>query len=251
MKQSNRTGITTGIVILVIAGGVTYHTMRRPTVPDDVKVGNAGGRLAGSLSGASVERPSHSTGTAITESDAATEPDAAQTARKTPPAEEPSNSGPQLTKAGQRDATPAGGPRKIVIDPLAAWKETPPWPEGPHLLADVETSGKHYVNLRPNDKGLMPRLNVSANETLSINLSLPDSDPGSSIHVELPNGGHFPDESSAGKLFVVSEKRTVSFVVDADGSRGFCTVNIRQAGHTRCLPLWVGEPEALASGDTD
>lgn len=245
MKHRSWAGIITGILILIIAGNVIYHTLQQPVAPEAVIRRNASGVFTSSSVSAAENKMSDPSGTAVVK------PDATQAATGSHAAAETAHSGPEVTKAGQRDATHPVGPHKVTIDPMASWHESPPWPEGPHLLADVETSGKRYVNLRPNDKGLMPRLNVNSNEHLAISLSLPDSDPGSSIHVELPNGGRFPDEDVTGKLFVVSQKRTVSFMVSADGSRGFCTVNIRQAGHTRCLPLWVGELEALASEDTN
>jgi len=160
-----------------------------------------------------------------------------------------------VTRANRnRDAigTSSGGSgvRKSVIDPLAAWKDQPSWPEGPRLFAAVETTGKRYVNLRANEIGLLPRLNVTAGELLKITLALPESDPGDSIYLEIPNGGAFPAEASRGKILKVDKNRSVVFEYNADASRGNCTVHIRQAGHTRTLPLWVGEPEAVANDDT-
>ena len=160
--------------------------------------------------------------------------------------------GPAVTRANRnRDAalTPSGG-RKSVIDPMAAWKDQPAWPDGPRLFAEVETTGKRYVNLRPNEIGLLPRLNVAAGELLKITLALPESDPGDSIYLEIPNGGAFPAEASRGKILKVAQNRSIVFDYNADSSRGNCTVHIRQAGHTRTLPLWVGEPEAIANDDT-
>lgn len=157
--------------------------------------------------------------------------------------------GPAVTKAALRDSVATPGGRKVVIDPMASWDEVPAWPEGPRLYAEVETKGKRYVNLRPNDIGLLPLLRVEPKEPLEITLQLPESSPGDSIHIELPNGGRFPDESAMGRVIRVEEDRTVRFQVEADDSRGNCTVHVRQAGHTRTLPLWIGEPPSMASGD--
>ncbi len=140
--------------------------------------------------------------------------------------------------------------RRITIDPMAAWKDLPAWPEGPQLFAEVETTGKRYVNLRPNEIGLLPRLYVAASESLKITLSLPESDPGDSIYLEIPNGGAFTDDASRGKILTVGNNHSVAFHYTADAARGICVVHIRQAGHTRTLPLWVGEPEAPAIDDT-
>ena len=145
--------------------------------------------------------------------------------------------------------TGASSARKTVVDPLASWSEVPAWPEGPRLFAEVETSRKRYVNLRPNDLGLMPRLEVEANEPLKISLTLPEGAAGDTIYVEIPNGGRFPDAELMGKSLAVDGKGRVAFDFIADESRGHCTVHIRQNGHTRTLPLWVGEPEAFVRED--
>jgi hypothetical protein len=134
---------------------------------------------------------------------------------------------------------------------MASWNELPAWPEGPRLLAEVETSSKRYVNLRPNDIGLLPQLNVEPVEMLDITLQMPESTPGDTIHIELPNGGSFPDEKAMGRLLTVAANRTVHFRIEADETPGNCTVHIRQSGHTRTLPLWIGEPPAIAAGDDE
>jgi hypothetical protein len=159
--------------------------------------------------------------------------------------------GPAITKAGQRNSTRNASGRKVTVDPMASWREIPAWPEGPRLFAEVETSGKRYVNLRPNDMGLLPQLNVEPEEPITVTLSLPESSPGDSIYLELPNGGGFPNETAMGKVLKVGKSRSITFDFRADESRGNCTLHIRQAGHTRTLPLWIGEPQALAQDDGD
>ena len=134
---------------------------------------------------------------------------------------------------------------------MASWQETPPWPEGPRLMADVETSSTQYINLRPNGMGVMPRLNVEPGEVLQVNLSLPEASPGEPIYLELPNGGGFPGETSRGKTLAVNEQRGLSFAVSASALRGHCTIHIRQAGHTRTLRLWVGKPPEPPPADPD
>ena len=173
MNNRSRTGIITGILILNVAGTVIHHTSEHPAALAAVNRRNTGRVLAGSSAVGTDEKRSNPTKTPVAH------PDGAQAADGFFAVKKPAQSSPEVTKAGQRDSAQPGGPHKVTIDPMASWKETPPWPEGPHLLVDVETSGKRYVNLRPNDKGLMPRLNVNSNENLSISLSLPDSDPSS------------------------------------------------------------------------
>ena len=134
--------------------------------------------------------------------------------------------------------------KKPVKDILASWDAQPPWPEGPRLMVDVESADTRYVNLRPNEQGVMPRLDVGASETLQVKLSMPDSPPGETIFLELPNGGTFPDQELKGKTLPIGDKRTIDFSMNASALRGHCTIYIRQAGHTRTLPLWVGEPSA-------
>jgi hypothetical protein len=144
----------------------------------------------------------------------------------------------------RQGATPRDG-NKRVIDPMASWTESPPWPEGPKLTADVETSTARYINLRPNEMGLMPSLNVKPEDKIEVSLSLPESKPGETIYLELPNGGEFPGESLRGMTLEVGRERSLTFHFTASELRGHCTVHIRQAGHTRTLPLWVGEPNPV------
>jgi hypothetical protein len=162
----------------------------------------------------------------------------------------PAAEGPAKTRSSRREGVvTSSGKHKTLVDPMASWNETPPWPEGPRLMADVETSATKYVNLRPNEMGVMPSLNVKPEEVLDISLSVPESSPGEPIYLELPNGGGFPGETSRGKSLPVSDKRTVSFSVSAASLRGHCTVHIRQGGHTRTLPLWVGDRPEPAPAD--
>lgn len=132
--------------------------------------------------------------------------------------------------------------KKPIKDILASWEIQSPWPEGPRLMVDVESSDTRYVNLRPNEQGIMPRLYVKTQETLQVKLSMPDSHPGETIFLELPNGGTFPDQELRGKTLLVSDHKTINFTINASALRGHCTISIRQAGHTRTLPLWVGAP---------
>lgn len=143
--------------------------------------------------------------------------------------------------AKNRTTMTASGVRKQLIDPMASWSEQPAWPEGPRLFAEVETSGKRYVNLRPDDVGELPRIQTAAEEKINITISIPEGDPGEKIHVELPNGGSFPDNESKGRILVLSENRTLSFPYITDRVVGFCNVKLRHRGHTRSLTIWVGE----------
>lgn len=149
----------------------------------------------------------------------------------------------------RRGASRRRGVRKSVVDPMASWNEMPAWPEGPRIWVEVETTGKRYVNLRPNDGGVLPQLQVEAGEMLDIILRMPESSPGERIHIELPNGGRFADLDAIGRVFPVSARRDVRLRVEADDTRGNCTIFIRQAGHSRTLPLWVGEPVAVATDE--
>lgn len=158
---------------------------------------------------------------------------------------------PDTTKVADREKTMTTRKRLSVIDPMASWSEQPPWPEGPRLFAEVETRGKKYVNLRPNDVGLMPQINVAPREPLQITLQLPEATVGERIHVELPNGGKFSDQEATGRILTVGSNRSIYFQIEADETMGNCTVHIRQSGHTRTLPLWIGEPPVLASGDDE
>lgn len=158
-------------------------------------------------------------------------------------AESPSNATrPTDTRASHRDTvTNSKGERKKVIDPIASWDNPPPWPEGGRLYAEVETSERKYVNLRPDEVGEMPRILAKAEEQIELKVNFPDATPGEKIYVEIPNGGTFPDSDMYGRLYELPENRTLSFPYVTDDANGYCTVMIRQGGHTRSLPIWVGE----------
>lgn len=156
-----------------------------------------------------------------------------------------------VTKPVNRNKATSSHKRLSVIDPMASWSEAPAWPEGPRLYAEVQTDGKKYVNLRPNDMGLLPQLTVNPKENLEVTLQMPEATSGERVHVELPNGGRFPDQEATGRTFIVDQNRSVRFTMEADETMGNCTLHIRQAGHTRTLPLWIGEPPILATGDDD
>lgn len=156
-----------------------------------------------------------------------------------------------IAKLSPRQGSTVRDGNKSVIDPTASWQETPPWPEGPKLYAEVETGNRRYINLRPNDIGLLPKLSVKAREIVDISLQLPDATPGELIHIELPNGGRFPDEKMNGRMLAVAENHTVTFQVEADDEAGNCTIHIRQAGHTRTIPLWIGDPPKLVVSDDE
>jgi hypothetical protein len=150
--------------------------------------------------------------------------------------------GPAATRATRRDTdVSADGVRRTVIDPMASWPELPAWPEGPRLFAEVETSSRRYVNLRPDDVGEMPRVRAGAEERIELRVNFPDGEPGEKIHVELPNGGSFADSDARGRVFILPENRTLSFPYITDDARGHCNVKLRHRGHNRSLPVWVGE----------
>lgn len=136
---------------------------------------------------------------------------------------------------------------KSVVDLMASWADQPPWPEGPRLYAEVETSSKKYINLRPDDYGVLPRIRTGPGELLEIKITLPESEPGEKVHVELPNGGSFSDMDVVGRIYDVEAGKSFSFSIFADDARGNCNVKMRHQGHTRSIPLWVGEPEENGS----
>ena len=147
----------------------------------------------------------------------------------------------QSRSAQDRTVLSASGVRKQFIDPMASWSELPAWPEGPRLYAEVETESRRYVNLRPDDVGEMPRIRADAEERIELRVTFPDGEPGEKIHVELPNGGSFADSEVKGRILFLSENRTLDFTYITDQVQGYCNVKLRHRGHTRSLPVWVGE----------
>lgn len=161
----------------------------------------------------------------------------------------PDEEGPSVTRARSRDglASSSAG-RKTLVDPMASWDSPPPWPEGPRLYAEVETATRTYINLRPDDVGELPRIHAAAQERIELRIHFPEGSPGEKIFIEIPNGGSFPDHKDFGKVYPLPENRTISFPYITDDSRGYCTVALRHRGHTRSLPIWVGElPEPFPS----
>lgn len=161
------------------------------------------------------------------------------------------STGPEKTRASRRDeVVDAAGKRKTQIDPMASWTDQPAWPEGPKMYAEVETSSRRYINLRPDDIGEMPRVRAEAEERLELKLTFPEGEPGEKIHVELPNGGAFADTEARGRVYVLPKNRTLSFPFIADDTRGHCNVKLHHRGHSRSLPVWVGELPEFATADS-
>lgn len=146
------------------------------------------------------------------------------------------------TKLRDRDVPDFSAKKLARVDMTPPADEGSPPPPGPSLSADVRTEAKHFLNLRPNNVGVMPRLRVAPGEFLLASLSLPDSSPGDRIHAELSDGGVFPDTKEPGRIYRVAENKSVEITFQASEVRGNCTLLLRQAGHTRTLPLWVGAP---------
>jgi hypothetical protein len=97
------------------------------------------------------------------------------------------------------------------------------------------------VNLRPDDVGVLPRVLADAEERIELRVNFPEGEPGEKIFVELPNGGAFADTKAMGRVFELPENLTLSFPYITDEARGHCNVKLRHRGHTRSLPIWVGE----------
>lgn len=133
-----------------------------------------------------------------------------------------------------------------VVNVEAGMDETPPWPDGPRVMAEVATESKRYINLRPNDLGIMPTLNIGANESMVIRLNFPDNSPGDSIYVELADGGVFGDSDKAGQVRKLGDVKTLEIPLSADERVGILKLLVRQNGHTRVLPFWVGPPQPIA-----
>ncbi len=151
------------------------------------------------------------------------------------------NASPLSQAAQKRTIVTASGVRKQLIDPMSSWSELPAWPEGPQLFAEVETADKRFVNLRPDDVGEMPRVLAGAAEEINITISIPEGEPGEKIFLELPNGGSFKDSESRGRVLTLSADRKLTFSYITDRVQGYCNVKLRHRGHTRSLPVWVGE----------
>lgn len=160
--------------------------------------------------------------------------------------------GPTATRASRRrEAVSPDGIRRTVVDPMASWAELPAWPEGPRLFAEVDTGTRRYVNLRPDDVGELPRIRAKAKERIELRVNFPEGEPGEKIHVELPNGGSFADSEAKGRVFTLPENRTLSFPYITDDAGGHCNVKLRHRGHTRSLPVWIGELPEPATADSE
>ena len=222
------------LVILLIAAVVTWK-VTRPTPPADPRTTAAG-------EGETPRRDAPPAGSADSPSDAnPREPKKPGEATAST-----DNQGPAVTKSTRRESvTSPDGVRRTISDPMASWQDLPPWPEGPRLFAEVDTGTRRYVNLRPDDVGVLPRIRAEAEEEIDLRVNFPEGEPGEKIFVELPNGGAFTDTDAKGRVFTLPENRTLSFAYLTDDTRGHCNVKLRHRGHTRSLPVWVGElPES-------
>ena len=233
--SQRRLWIASGLLVIVTAG-LTFWWQERP----ERRVSKNG---AGEMTAQTARQTSSSPPQELPGKTAVAENVSEKSQEKSPiPA------GPATTRARQRDAvvTPFGV-RKSVVDLMASWTDLPPWPEGPRLYAEVETTSKKYINLRPDDYGALPRILTNPGERLEIKITIPDAEPGEKIHVELPNGGAFSDSKVVGRIYDVQEGHSLTFSVFADEARGNCNVKMRHRGHTRSIPIWVGEPEETGS----
>lgn len=98
----------------------------------------------------------------------------------------------------------------------------------------------------------MPRIRVDPGDPVVVKLNSPDGSPGDVFYVELADGGSFPDDANLkGRKVTLGENLTAELPFTADMRPGNCTVIIRQAGHSRTLPLWVGPLPEVAGGDSD
>lgn len=138
----------------------------------------------------------------------------------------------------------------MTVDHAAHSGETTPWPPGPRLFAEVLTATRRHLNVRPNNIGLMPRIPVETGDPVVLKLQSPDGSPGDAIYVELADGGSFPGAANLkGTKITLGENLTAELPFTADIRHGNCTVLIRQAGHSRTLPIWVGPLPEVAGGD--
>lgn len=223
------------VLLLVFGASLVLWNISRPAEdPERNPSGPAGGGSAHASADASIAgRTNSDTGTSGNAAGATSATPASGTTRgsEAPPA--------RITRRGT--VTSPDGVRRTLVDPMASWTDPPPWPEGPRLLAEVDTSERRYVNLRPDDAGVMPRIRAGAEERLELRINLPEGEPGERIFVEIPNGGAFVDSNARGRVFELPDNLILSFGYITDRSRGHCNVKLRHRGHTRSLPVWVGE----------
>ncbi len=97
----------------------------------------------------------------------------------------------------------------------------------------------------------MPRVAVGANEQIEVKFQLPENSKGDRVFVELTDGGNFVDDPNRGRIFTLGDDRKISIPIQSDHRPGYFNLLVRQAGHTRTLPLWVGPLPELATGDPD
>ncbi len=156
------------------------------------------------------------------------------------------------SKTREREKSSIAGKAAVTVDHAARSEEVTPWPAGPRLFAEVVTGTQRHLNVRPNIIGLMPRIRVDPGDPVILKLRGPDSSPGDVVYIELADGGSFPGSSAlSGKKVTLGENRSVEVPITTDMRPGNCTVIIRQAGHSRTLPIWVGPLPEVAGGDSD
>ncbi len=103
--------------------------------------------------------------------------------------------------------------------------------------------------MRPNNRGIMPTVELATNESVLIKLQFPENRPGDRIHVELVDGGYFTDSEKPGRILTLAENRTAEVTISSDDRPGHLKLYVRQSGHTRVLPFWTGPRLPLATND--
>ncbi len=136
-----------------------------------------------------------------------------------------------------------------VVDLMKSSSETPAWPDGPQMFAEVSSETKRFINLRPNNVGIMPTVNIGTEESVAIRLDFPEGAAGDRIFLELVDGGYFLNTDKPGQVLTLDQSKKLEVSISSDDRVGDCKLFMRQSGHTRVLPFWVGSPLPLAQSD--
>ncbi len=201
----NKTRLISIAAILCLLGLATLLLFRQQE-PDSPKGTSDKARESGKHSANFAQTRSGRDGAKESGSPTSARPDAA-------------NEAPARTKRTDRAKPDFSIANKTTVDMSPPAEEETPWPAGPRLYAEAISANKRFLNIRPNNLGMMPRLRVGPREAMQVTLTLPENTVGDRIHVELSDGGAFLDTEAIGRVYTLGKDRRISIPIETSQYR--------------------------------
>jgi hypothetical protein len=129
--------------------------------------------------------------------------------------------------------------RKQLNRGLSAPAEVPAY-DGELVLAQVKVDGDAY-HLTPNQVGNFPRVHISAEETVAVDVDFVQGREGEAVSIMVLDGGQLDNGRPIRSETLGSDKK-LSFQYQASGQRGIHRVRLTKGADQKILDFWVGEP---------